>query len=162
MMQAPPYGAEASAVRKLALDVAAEGARPGQRAPRVSDHDVESWIRQGGQRVAVRISRAALLPRTPALALGGQLDQETVEGMARHLVELYAAALLADVTHPERARGDNGYGQLLQKRFDDGLKDLAYGIEAGISIVVAPDVAVGDRGPMGVFPPPGFRRDTGF
>lgn len=165
---APLYGATVPAARRLALDVAAEGQRVGQAAPRVSDADVLTWLMDGAARVSLRIGRAVRLPLTVDLVPAGTglLDQVTVETLARHLVELYAAALLADVTHPERVRADKGYGQVLQARFEAGLKDLVAAVDAAADR--AADVAPGepgnqsDVGADAYFPPPTFTKTTGF
>lgn len=162
---APPYGAAVPGARALALDVAAEGQRPGNRAPRVSDETVTTWLEQGGAIVAGALTAVGGLPATPGEAKPGQLDQETVGKLAGHLVELYAAGLLADVTHPERVRDGRGYGQALTDRFDRERDRLADSIDASLKVGADQDPdAPGYQGggAEAVFPPALLTRTIGF
>lgn len=163
-----PFGATPGGARHLALDVAAEGTRPGQRAPRVSDETLSGWLEQGGSQVALRLPRLGMLPANEqdAAAFPGVPDQETVTKSARLLVELYGASLLADVTHPERIRGtDGGYGAVLYSRYEKGLDELAIAVDEGVDRMAdvnaaAPGMQAGDA--EGVFPLAAFTRVTGF
>lgn len=133
-MTGAPYGATVPGVRALTLDVAAEGLRTGQRAPRVGDPQVEEWIDEAGSVVALRLARLELLPadRTaPGWALGIPTQAE-LELQARQLVQLYAASLLADVTHPERAQNGKGFGAVLMARFDAAVSGLASEIDTAV------------------------------
>ena len=154
---AGPYGSTVPAVRQLALDVAAEGARPNSRAPRVADATIDRWLIEGGAQVTGQIADYRRLPVVGDDAT--QLTQPVVEDAARGLIELYAASLLTDVTHPERARGSGGYGAVLYTRFTDGLARLRAAVAEAVGGNTEPGggpVSTGGT-PAAVFPPsPGW------
>lgn len=138
-----PYLATVAAARGLALDIAAEGERPSQRAPRVTDDQVTDWLVEGSAKVGARIVTGRLLPLDDAGAEGighpGILTQEQVTLIARNLVQLWAASLYADVTHPERVRDGVGYGQSLLNRYTSGLNELAAAIDQSVGVVGGDD-----------------------
>jgi hypothetical protein len=133
-MTGPPYGATVPGVRALVLDVAAEGLRPNNRASRTPDPQVEEWIDNAGAIVDLRLARLALLPvdTTDPGWVAGDVTQAAVELQARHLVELYAASLVADVTHPERALNGKGFGAVLMARFTADLAALAKDVDDAV------------------------------
>lgn len=135
-MISPPYGATPPDVRNIVMDVAAEGLRLNQRAPRASDEVVEGWIVQAGAVVALRLARLALLPADSTDVDGGYEvgvpTQVSIEPFARHLVELYAASLLADVTHPEVAQNGRGFGDVLMRRYEAAATSLATQIDVAV------------------------------
>jgi hypothetical protein len=147
-MTGAPYGASVPGVRALVLDVAAEGLRPNNRASRTPDTQVEEWIESAGAVVDLRLARLALLPvdSTDPGWTAGDVTQAAVELQARELVELYAASLLADVTHPERALSGKGFGAVLMARFTAAITALAKDIDDAVerqtssagSAIVAP------------------------
>jgi hypothetical protein len=145
----PPYGATVPGVRALVLDVAAEGLRPNQRAPRVSDDQLREWIDSAGSTVALRLARLGLLPATSSDGSWqpGLPTQADVELEARQLVELYVAAKLADVTHPERANNGKGFGDVLRARYEADLTGLVAVVETGVERMGS------DGGADAIFPP---------
>lgn len=148
-----PYGATVPAVRQLALDTAAEGARPNPRVDRVAEITIDRWLIEGGALVTGEIAAFRRLP--DVAAPGIDLTQPIVEDSARGLVELYAASLLADVTHPERATGGRGYGAVLYQRFTDGLTRLRNAVTVAVAAAAEAAGGVGGAGsslPEAVFP----------
>lgn len=155
-----PWGAAVGHVRALARDVAAEGTRIGQTAPRVDDATVARWIGEGAARVAARVPAwSLLLPESDPYA-AGKLTREAFSTLAASLAELWAAALLADVTHPERVQSGKGYGEALLKRFAAGLDELRADVDTALP---GPQGGAGPTpGAAAVFPPPRIRMGMGF
>lgn len=123
-----PFGASPPGVRALVLDVAAEGTRVSARGPaRVSDETLATWIDEGAARVEARLFGYTTL-------LGADLVPY-VEVEARALTQLYAAALLWDVSHPERTGAKGTLGDALAVRFETGLADLVawYDVERAVA-----------------------------
>lgn len=133
--QAPAWGASVSAVRDLVLDVAAEGRRIAQAAPRIGDDRVAAYLEEAAALVGVRTATAS---RLPAADLDGwALALPEVDTYRRHLCELYAAALLADVTHPQLARDGRSPGQPLRERYERELDALVVAVDTALT--TAPD-----------------------
>lgn len=168
---AVPFGATVSGARKLALDAAAEGVRPNNVAKRISDDTVLNWLEQAGGKVRISISRMILLPltfedaqATERIKLLGIPDQQAVTLEARHLCELYAAALIQDVNHPQAAK-DGGYGRVLMDRYQLSLNELVGIVNNGADMMkdLDPDTpGIQGAGGIGSFPPPRIRDCQGF
>ena len=151
-------------VRAMAIDSAAEGVRIGQRAARVSDATLEQWIAQATGIVRSRARRILLLPATPVADKPWVLTQGRVEAEVIHLVELYAASLLMDVIHPERARTGDSPGAPLMDRFTKLLDQLVVLVDGAIGDGDGGEAGgpVADPMPAAYFPPPLLSRTQGF
>lgn len=162
-----PFNSTVAGARRYVVSISAEGQRPaGWTAPkRTSDDTVAEWLIEAGALVQLRIRAYVALPATPAdVQITGQLTQDQVIATARHLVELYAAALILDVNLPERSsqmRGESGRGPgaPLMDRFYKLLADL----DAAIDAATQPDqLNVADAGAAVCAPPPRFPAGMGF
>lgn len=164
MAVAPPYGATVGGVRSLSLDTAAEGLRPNNRAPRLSDDQVAEWIRNEGATVALALARLQLLPADPDAVTWspGIITQAEVVLAARQIVELRAASLVQDVLHPERVTNGRAFGAALMDRATKALADLVGRIELAIELLGSGGAAVSAPAPAGwvgtgVYPESGLR-----
>ncbi len=163
----PPFGASAAGVRALTISLAAEGSRPvtSTSPKRVSDDQIVLWLVEAGDLVSMRIRRYVLLPVTDDTALiAGSLTQTMVVASARHLVHLYAAALLMDVSLPERSgqlRGESGRGA--GAPFMDRFWKLLDQLEADVNTALIPSaVDPAGGGASYRFPPSPLPRGIGF
>ncbi len=156
-----PFGASAEGVRDLVLDVAVEGQRVASRTQRVGDAQIETWLDEAAARVNLRVA---------GYEVAGSAFEEHVEILARHLVQLYAAALMWDATHPERGGGMGGGGgrlsDSLMLRYREGADELAaflgrvLGGGAGGSDLPPPAGVQREVGAEAYFPAAEFRKGT--
>lgn len=160
-----PWGASVVGVRALAIDVAAEGRRPGQLAPRISDATVAGWIASGAAYIGARTALIAQLPATREAGSTWLLVATEANELRRHLVQLYAAALLLDITHPTGLNG-RAAGAPLREQMKLELTDLRSDVDAAISSHeddTDPGTAgVQTEGAGGYFPPATITTRTGF
>lgn len=168
-MAATPFGATATNVRDLVQDVGVEGTRVGAaRLPRIGNVVIERWMEEAAARVNLRVAGYEQ-------ALAGTPYVEQVETTGRHLVELYAAALLWDATHPERGgMGGGGTGtrlsDSLMARFGTVLEELAGFLDRVLGNDAAgdgdgsgvPGVTGRELGADAAFPRPMFSVRTGW
>lgn len=163
----PPFDSTVAGARQYVVSLAAEGQRVAgpTTAKRTPDSTVASWLVEASGLVALRIRAYVALPATvDVAAFPGQLTQDQVVATARHLVQLYAAALILDVNLPERsaqmrAESGRGPGAPLMDRFYKLLDDL----DAAIAGATTPDqLNVADAGAAVSAPPSRFPAGMGF
>lgn len=162
-----PFSSTVAGVRQYVVTLSAEGQRPAgpTSAKRTPDETVQDWLIEAGAIVALRIRAYIALPATAeAVLIVGQLTQDQVIATARHLVQLYAAALILDVNLPERSsqmRGESGRGPgaPLMDRFYKLLDDL----DAAVAAATTPDqLNLADAGAAIVAPASRFPAGMGF
>jgi len=165
-----PWGATPDGARTLVLSVA-EGTRPAgaSAVQRVNDTQLARWIDEAAAEIGLGIRGYTRLGGNPDATPADPGQPELLEQIAvraRSLAELYAASLLEDVTHPERAKaGDTRYAAVLLNRYTTGLAALTSDVRAELTALdlqepaAETDVEAQNLGPAVVASTP-FLRDA--
>lgn len=115
------FGGTVAGVRTLVLDTFTDATRIGSPTPRVDDARVTAWLTEGAAEVALAVLGYDRL---------GASWEDVVEARARGLVELYAAAMLLDTTHPERAPTGGRLADVWWERHRAGLAALTASVSS--------------------------------
>lgn len=132
-MAAPErFGADPQQVRSMVLSAVADGIPIGTHTPRIADGQIGGWLDEASGALLMRLPAGWLSLLTPEL-------QDAIVVRGRGLVVFYAAANLADATHPERAGNNARIGEVWWERWQTGVDQLAADVAAQIAIVEAED-----------------------
>lgn len=149
-MPGAPFGASVAGVEGHVSDIhLTDSSRPTRST-------VEEWLKTIGGQVSGAAAGYATLENADPLAYAEVVDT------ARGLVNLGAAAWVADAAFPERADGNSAsLGEVLWARYKDGLASLTARVAQLLAAVVTVDVSAGDQ-VLFSFPAPLVHRDRRF